>query len=298
MDLGVRTELKELKDEIQQAAEALRESLKLQKKIVERRIEISEKVVEEPVVKPKRYPYFTYPRDGTKKTVGKGTTVLDFYDGTVILPDGTADRISDSLQAHNEPYIRSFQVDTNKAIKIWLDGYGKKPVDLDDIHLETQQTFRRLYIETTESTIFHVWASTQAEAYIRRLKPAIFRGVINENYTVINPLAEFGTPKVGIDPGYYSGTDTTYQTLASWTIAAGNYGYLREISFTADSLARYQLTIGGVQLFTDLQLISPLSLPFPPNKYTAGTVILLEVKSAGGAIEVNGFITGKEVSLA
>ncbi len=285
------SELRELKKELLQAAETLRESLRLHKEIIDRK-----EMIHIPAVRPaeKIYPYFTYPRDGTKKTIGKGVTILDFWDGHVELADGTEDYISDKLQAYpNEYFIRSFQIDTNKDIKIWLDEFGKKPIDADDIHMETYQNFKRLYIQTTESTSFHVWASTMAEAYIRRLKPGIFRVVQNEYYQIINPIAEYGNPITKL--GLYSGSATTYQTLASWTITSGYYGVLNEIAFTSDTNALFKLTIAGTEQFTDKKVVAPPSFPLPANKITAGEVILLEVKSTGVAIEVNGSITGKEV---
>lgn len=291
MPLGVAEELRELGAELKQAAEALRDSLRLHKEIIER--PILKPVPEKVVLRPKILPYFTYPRDGTKKTVGKGTTMIDFWEGIVVLPDGTEEFVSDKLEAYGEEYIRSFQIDTNEDIVIWLDGFGKKPIDKDDIHLATHQEFRRLYIQTTQDTQVHVWASTSAEAEIRSLKPAIFRGTINENYTIVNPLSEYGNPITKL--GYYSGSDVAYQTLVSWVVTAGYYGVLNEIAFTSDTNARFRLTIAGVEQFADLKVVAPPSFPLPANKLAAASTILLEVKSTGPAIEVNGDITGKEV---
>lgn len=290
-------ELRGLRDELRQSAEALRDSLKLQREIIDRREEIIKYIPISPLETKKIFPYFTYPRDGTKKTVGAGVTQLDFWEGVVTLPDGTEEAISDKLEAYGEDeYIRSFQVDINQDIKIWLDDFGKKPIDKDDIHLEAYQNFRRLYIETTVDTQLHVWASTFAQAYIRSLKPAIFRGSINENYQIVNPLSEYGDPVTV--PGYYAGSDITYQELAKWDIPVGYYGVLHEVSFTADSLALYRFTIGGTQQFTDLQLTMPLTLPLPANKLNGNQSLILEVRSAGGAIAVNGSITGKNVLIS
>lgn len=286
-------ELRELKNELLQAAEALRDALRLQKEIISRKEEVIKYLPERLTGRFKIYPYFTYPGDGTRKTLPAGITILDFWDGIVTLPDGTEEYISDKLEGYGDEYIRSYQVDTNQDIIIWLDDFGKKPIDKDDIHLEAYQNFRKLYIQTTEDTQVHIWASTFAQAYIRSLKPAIFRGTINENYQIVNPLSEYGNPVPEL--GYYSGSDTTYQELAKWDIPVGYYGVLHEISFTADSLARYRLTIGGEEKFADITLTTPVSLPLPANKLTGGQSIILEVKSAGGAIEVNGSITGKNV---
>ena len=106
-------ELRELKQELVQAAEALRESLRLHKDIIEMPGVLPSGAPKGVVLKPKTHPYFTYPRDGTKKTVGRGITMLNFWDGTVELADGTDDWISDKLQAYrDEEFIRSFQIDS------------------------------------------------------------------------------------------------------------------------------------------------------------------------------------------
>ncbi len=67
------------------------------------------------------FTYFTYPGTGERKTVGKGTTTIDFIEGKVALPDGTEEFVSDSLKAHSETQCRSVFVEVSEACKIQLD---------------------------------------------------------------------------------------------------------------------------------------------------------------------------------
>ncbi|GAH04394.1 unnamed protein product [marine sediment metagenome] len=187
-------------------------------------------------------------------------------------------------------------IDVDKDVTFWLDSSGgKKPIDLDDLHGETYQNFRILYLDTPENTTFFVWACTNPEAFLRRFKPVIFRELVNEFNVKINPIGDTGNPSVKL--GHYAGDSTTYQNLASATIPANYYGVIREISFTADSNARYKLTIGTTVQFDNVKVVSPPSIPFPPHDIGSARTIVLEVKSVGIGtnIEVNGLLSYKIV---
>lgn len=96
----------------------------------------------------------------------------------------------------------------------------------------------------------------------------------------------------------YSGTDTTYKTVVSWTVSAGKVGNLKEVSMISDTFAKthFKLTIAGVEQFADKLIQASLSLPFPDNRLSPGDVVLLECKSTDGtSIIVDGSITGREV---
>lgn len=247
--------------------------------------------------KPTQDFYFTYPADGTKKTISKGRVIIDFYAGTVKLPDGTEERLSDSLRRFKQDgvAIGSLSIYSSQAAKYALDEGGLKPIDASDFQTERNQSFTKLRLETTTDTQITIWASTNPDAFFGKLGATTTGGIINSYGVQIDPLAEYGTPK--IDLGYYSGSDTGYQTLVSLIIAAGKYGVLYEIGLTPDTAARFKLAIGGVEQFADKKILNPVGLPFAPNKLATGSVILLEVKSADGtAIEVNGYVSIKEVS--
>jgi hypothetical protein len=105
-----------------------------------------------------------------------------------------------------------------------------------------------------------------------------------------------GVPIAKVDR--YSGSDTTYQTVVSWTVSLGKKGWLQEVSMITDNFEKtqFRLKIADEMLFEDKQIQSSLTLPFPWNELEEGSVVLLECKSTDGtAIVVDGSITGREV---
>jgi len=96
----------------------------------------------------------------------------------------------------------------------------------------------------------------------------------------------------------YAGTDTTYQVVASWTVAADVIGYLAEVSMESSSYSKtyFKLVIGATTLFTDKTIQGPLSIPFADVQLAEGTVVRLSARSTDGtSITVDGMISGKEV---
>lgn len=107
--------------------------------------------------------------------------------------------------------------------------------------------------------------------------------------TTEKAIASFGT---------YSGAATTYQTVASWTVAASKAGVLASVELETDNYAKtlWQLTVAGEVKFTGAAPQGPLDLTFPNVNLAPGDVVLLEAKSSDGtAIVADGVITGKEV---
>ncbi len=89
----------------------------------------------------------------------------------------------------------------------------------------------------------------------------------------------------------------TFVTLSTWTVTLARVGYLNRIWFTVDVIAdaRFQLTIGGVQQFTDLQIAEAVELTwFDDPTLMGGLAVLLEVRTAGAAIVAHGRISGSE----
>jgi len=104
-----------------------------------------------------------------------------------------------------------------------------------------------------------------------------------------------GTPIAKVDR--YSGGDTTYKTVVSWTVSEGKIGTLKEVSMVTDNYSKthFRLTIAGVKQFEDKIIQAPLTLPFPENDLEAGSEVVLECKSTDGtSITVDGSITGRE----
>lgn len=99
----------------------------------------------------------------------------------------------------------------------------------------------------------------------------------------------------------YSGSDTSYQKVVSWTVGQvweKNHGRLDEVSMNSDdySKTRFRLTVEGKIFFKDLHLQSELTLPFrSPNELRRGEEIKIEAKSSDGtAIVVTATITARE----
>jgi len=231
--------------------------------------------------------YITYPPEGGWKSVPKGTTTVDLLAGRVVLPDGTRERTSGSLEATGFEFARSILVEATKTITVNLDGRGKFTISSGEFLPIVFQRFQIVYIETTEETKIRLWASTNPEGVPRKVTvPQITHLVVG------TPVCELGR---------YSGTDTTYQTLVSWTVAAGKGGMLKEVAMTCKDAtsfdkARFRLTIAGEVQFEDKQIDTGASFPFPPNRLLEGEQVLLEVKSSDGtSITASGSIAGKEV---
>lgn len=101
------------------------------------------------------------------------------------------------------------------------------------------------------------------------------------------------------DVGRYTGTDTTYQTVASWTVATGYIGELKEILILSSNYTKTQcqVTIGAITYATDWAVLSALPLIFEDLRLAAGTVVKVEAKSTDGtSITVDAAIVGKEIS--
>lgn len=101
--------------------------------------------------------------------------------------------------------------------------------------------------------------------------------------------------------GRYSGTDTSYQTVVSWTVGqmwARKHGQLDEISMNSDTYlkTRFRFTVEGKIFFKDLQLRSALTLPFRhPNELRQAEKVKIECKSSDGvAIIVTATISARE----
>jgi hypothetical protein len=104
-----------------------------------------------------------------------------------------------------------------------------------------------------------------------------------------------GTPVAKVDR--YSGSDTTYQTVVSWTVSSRKRGWLQEVSMITNNFEKtqFRLKVAGETLFEDKQIQSSLTLPFPWNELDEGSVVLLECRSTDGTtILVDGSITGRE----
>jgi len=138
-----------------------------------------------------------------------------------------------------------------------------------------------------------------AVPFLEQMLKRVFGG--DSLISATNPLPttagqQAGTPVAKV--GRYSGSDTDWQTLVTWTVPSDKVGDLHEISWVSDNDAktRVRLVIAGAdQEVPDSQIDSPLSLPWRENGLAAGSAVTLSVKSSDGtAINVSGSLTGTE----
>lgn len=119
--------------------------------------------------------------------------------------------------------------------------------------------------------------------------------VIVENVPVVpDPATEVAAG----DVDRYSGDDIDWQKVARWTVKAGKTGELKEVSMITDDYENtvWKLAVGATEVFTDLTIQSPLTLPFFDLKLAPGTVVTLSCHSDGATvITADGSIVGKEI---
>ena len=137
--------------------------------------------------KGENFKYFSYPKDGTKKTIPIGDTKIDFYNGIIILPDGSREELLTSLKEEGRKWARSVFVETNKDIKIWLDRESITPVAQGNSIGIPNAHFKVLWIKATEATEISAAASTNPEP-IRKTKAEAPKAVItlSGDYVVVS----------------------------------------------------------------------------------------------------------------
>ncbi len=100
------------------------------------------------------------------------------------------------------------------------------------------------------------------------------------------------------DIGNYSGSDTTYQPLATWTVDPEKTGELKEILIISDDYAHtlVKITIDDEVFETDWSPTSAMPIIFEDLRLAGSAVVKLEAKSSEViAIDVDAIIVGKEV---
>jgi hypothetical protein len=125
--------------------------------------------------------------------------------------------------------------------------------------------------------------------------PAIQIVNVPDKPIIVQPSAGFPIAKVN----RYSGTDTEYQTVVEWTLPSDRKGLLDEVSMVSDSYTktRFKLTIAGDVKFEGITLQAPLTLVWRNAEVEPTKTVLLEAKSSdGSSINVDGSVTGREIS--
>lgn len=135
-------------------------------------------------------------------------------------------------------------------------------------------------------------ATKDAPAYVLWNAP-----VITVGEEAVPEAPEYETP-IAATEGKQTTTSTAYITLATWTVSTNRSGILRTIEMAASKYgdAQFQLTIGGTQIFTDLELPTALTLYLADTRLAEATEVLLEGKSPdGNSVDLWAVIEGKEV---
>jgi len=116
-----------------------------------------------------------------------------------------------------------------------------------------------------------------------------------ENVPVIPGTA---TERAAGSAGNYSGSDQTYQTVTTWTVASEKVGELKEILILADyySFTKIKITVGSVTWCNDWSPQGAMPIVFEDLKLAADTIVKVEAKVIGkNTISVDAIIVGKEI---
>ena len=102
----------------------------------------------------------SYPNDGTRASLGTGTTTIDFEAGTIVDSTGAVTRTSSSLRKHGKEFMQSVALTADHDVEIKFDQHDKIPVRAHAWYHGNQQEFTQLRIKTTEATDVFVTVST------------------------------------------------------------------------------------------------------------------------------------------
>ncbi len=109
----------------------------------------------------------TYPLGGGTKLFAAGTTMVDFFNGRVIFPDGTEEKIYRNLKEHNQTHVSAIYIKSDTEIKVNFDNSGEYTIR--DYLMEVHD-FQVLYITTTQSTAISLKAWTNDKSYLATAK--------------------------------------------------------------------------------------------------------------------------------
>jgi hypothetical protein len=118
--------------------------------------------------------------------------------------------------------------------------------------------------------------------------------VVVETPTPSEPAKE----RAAGDTGRYSGSSQSYQEVASWTVATGKVGELKEITLLSDEYdyTEWRITVGAVTFAEDWIVQAAMPIIFEDLRLAAGTEVKVEARSTDGtAIVADVCITGKEL---
>lgn len=111
--------------------------------------------------------FFSYPADGTRATLPVGTTVLDYWAGTINVPGAAIAQMTTNLDAQNKDFLRSVAINADEGIVIQLDEKDRAPVKADTWFIMTFQQFQKLRVTCTKQTRFFCFACTNPKHAIQ-----------------------------------------------------------------------------------------------------------------------------------
>ncbi len=154
------------------------------------------------LVKEENIVQITYPKEGGYKTIpaGSSASVIDFYNGDVVLSDGTKDELETSLQTEGMDYIRSLSIESSENITLRFDRKNRVPLTYGRIVRFKHIRVRVIEIFAAASTGIKIWASTKPEGGIEEIKELLdscrLKDADNPRYTNQTYLSMFNTHKL------------------------------------------------------------------------------------------------------
>lgn len=112
-----------------------------------------------------------FPKQGGYVTIPASSypTVIDFYNGDVVVPDGTGEELETSLSTEGQDYIRSLSIESSENVTIRFDRKNRIIVNYGRVVRFRHIKVRVLEIFATRNTGIKVWASTKPEGGIKEI---------------------------------------------------------------------------------------------------------------------------------
>jgi hypothetical protein len=112
-----------------------------------------------------------FPKQGGYVTIPASSypTVIDFYNGDVVVPDGTGEELETSLSTEGLDYIRSLSIESSENVTIRFDRKNRAIVNYGRVVRFRHIKVRVLEIFATRDTGVKVWASTKPEGGIEEI---------------------------------------------------------------------------------------------------------------------------------
>lgn len=112
-----------------------------------------------------------FPKQGGYITIPASSypTVIDFYNGDVVIPDGTGEELETSLSTEGQDYIRSLSIESLENVTIRFDRKNQVIVNYGRVVRFRHIKVRVLEIFAARDTGIKVWASTKPEGDIEEI---------------------------------------------------------------------------------------------------------------------------------